>query len=1652
MIKRFFRKTIPLAIFLCIVLVGHQASKASTGEWVLQRSVPYDIDVIRDASFSDDGQTGWIIGYSQYGRVHFGSTLLKTVDGGRTWSEQEVGLTNINESIHFVDESHGWIVGSRGGIAHSTDGGESWTPQTSGTDNRLKNISFVDDTLGWAVGEYTILYTRNGGQLWQGAGIHYGSRFNAVTFQTKKNGWVVGSGGIIFHTINGGSTWTSVSSPTTEDLSDILFIDPTKGWIVGKNGIILCTEDGGTTWGIQRSNTTRALQALSFTNDNTGWVVGSGGTVLHTTDGGQTWTQLFVPANATLYTVHFIDGNSGWIFGAGGVFLQTVNSGITWHYIMNGPNANLMDVSFVDSKNGWACGWNGTILHTEDGGREWSAQRCGLDALLMDIDFHDIAHGWIISFEGGMLKTEDGGEHWSSVQAPAGTFRGLDYIDSENIWVVGEQNGLGTIFHGKSDGTGWHIEAQVPIGGPMLDIQFTDGSTGWAVGTGGTILHTSNAGETWNQQISKVTEELSHIHAISHAVAWAAGNVDGLLQTTNGGEEWNLIQLDSNYSYGPISFQNLQQGWVIGRLKTDGSVTIFSTRDGGISWNRIPIAVKEGFQAMNFIGLYEGWTVGEKGTIWYYADKTGFTFHSLSGQAIYCENNKPIQNITLNLSGFSSDTTMTIEDGTFRFDGLRQGRDFCLEPHKIGAPKQVITSFDASLILSSLVGHNPLGSCDSVAADVTGNNQVSALDASAILRHVVGLDTEELIGTWNLLPQELCYPDLSTDRSDLLFEGIIYGDVSQNWPGIPDSSFPEITVSLPHTGAAAGTDFLIFMFASSILDSLKIYSYQAQIDYDPNLLHVTALSDTGFVPEEWGPMVYRIDNNNGHLNIAKAGSSPLTWRGSPSVPFMRVQFRVNPHASSGSTSPLTLATMIFNEGQPWAETQNGFFQVLKHTISGTVTYCSTGVQVQSVELSLTGDDTLNAVTAESGWYGFHGLDQGGTYNVFSLVKDDVPENVVTSFDASLVLRNHSGTHLLGNCGTLAADVNDNGKIDSDDALLISRFVVGEIDQGRTGLWNFNPEGTFYEELLSDLSNQDYSAYIYGDVSGNFPGTIEPSETSWIQVSMTRDSIDPGATVGLPIVIDSFSGENLEVMGIYSCDLELRYDPSIVTALLVSTDGLTGDQWDIISSNIDEEIGLVSIGMAGASPLTHSETSNIPLVRIEFYVNDEIHPGTDSPIQMSKVLFNEGLPQTQKNDGLLHVQGKAISGIVSYYDSQQPVNGVELQIFSTTTERTTTNFNGEYLFSDLQSGGRYCIWPKHGEPLPFGQRVISSFDAALISRHIIRFLPFSPGDSVAADVSGDGTISAYDASLILQYIVCTECDESFPLSQLIGTWYFEPQHRCFENLTYNETSDYNAVVYGDVSQNWPGSVFAKPVNDVGIQIGQPKVTPQFNKTFKLPIGINNPRGIIAADLTIAYDSEELNAVCASTTSRTSDWEIAYHSFKNGTMKIAMAGYQEPKSSGPIVEIEFETHSRLESVYPVEISILLNEGQIPSPQTIREYLKPVSLPPTAFELSQNYPNPFNSATRIQYALPGIQKGDSDNAYQTSLKIFNLLGHEVRTLVDEKCEPGFYEVTWDGNDNKGLRVASGIYFYQLKLTANITPESGETWFETKRMVFLK
>lgn len=98
------------------------------------------------------------------------------------------------------------------------------------------------------------------------------------------------------------------------------------------------------------------------------------------------------------------------------------------------------------------------------------------------------------------------------------------------------------------------------------------------------------------------------------------------------------------------------------------------------------------------------------------------------------------------------------------------------------------------------------------------------------------------------------------------------------------------------------------------------------------------------------------------------------------------------------------------------------------------------------------------------------------------------------------------------------------------------------------------------------------------------------------------------------------------------------------------------------------------------------------------------------------------------------------------------------------------------------------------------------------------------------------------------------------------------------------------------------------------------------------------------------------------------------------------------------------------------------------------------PAEFALMQNYPNPFNPSTTIRFAVARLAK--------TEIAVFDVLGRQVSTLVSENLAPGVYDVQWNGTNNQGLAVTSGIYFVQMRSL----DETNANFSDTRKLVLMK
>ncbi len=199
-------------------------------------------------------------------------------------------------------------------------------------------------------------------------------------------------------------------------------------------------------------------------------------------------------------------------------------------------------------------------------------------------------------------------------------------------------------------------------------------------------------------------------------------------------------------------------------------------------------------------------------------------------------------------------------------------------------------------------------------------------------------------------------------------------------------------------------------------------------------------------------------------------------------------------------------------------------------------------------------------------------------------------------------------------------------------------------------------------------------------------------------------------------------------------------------------------------------------------------------------------------------------------------------------------------------------------------------------------------------------------------------------------------------------------------------------------------------------------------------------VAAAQLQINYDPEQVSFQVPALSERSGHFLIQHRDDGKGKLHVVLFNMSNDPISvgeGNILSLPVTLSAGAEDDFGIELkevaladenAALIPVGDAPSR-------------PVAFELNQNYPNPFNPSTTIKFTLPST--GDGGMTLPTSLRIYNVLGEVVRTLVDEPMAPGVHHEVWDGRDDQGNKVASGIYFYRLR--------AGD-FQHTKKMVLMK
>ena len=205
---------------------------------------------------------------------------------------------------------------------------------------------------------------------------------------------------------------------------------------------------------------------------------------------------------------------------------------------------------------------------------------------------------------------------------------------------------------------------------------------------------------------------------------------------------------------------------------------------------------------------------------------------------------------------------------------------------------------------------------------------------------------------------------------------------------------------------------------------------------------------------------------------------------------------------------------------------------------------------------------------------------------------------------------------------------------------------------------------------------------------------------------------------------------------------------------------------------------------------------------------------------------------------------------------------------------------------------------------------------------------------------------------------------------------------------------------------------------------------------MPVVLDDGRGVFGLTATVGYDPEVLEVVGVAPGEGRSGYVAAYKDLGDGRVRLAVAGPEPLGEGGAMAMVRFRVRRALDRngtgrALTLE-DVVLNEGELP---VVVRSARFVASRPEEFALEGNAPNPFNPMTELRVQVP--------EAVHVRLEVYDILGRRVRVLVDEKREAGYYAVRWDGRDEAGVEVGSGMYLCRM---------AAGSFCKVRKMVLLK
>lgn len=319
----------------------------------------------------------------------------------RGYSQWNNLVTNTSKFLfgeYFLNNDTGFVFGNIT-VLKTIDGGISWTSPNLAALSDFISMTFDNNNNGFLVGDGVILKTNDGGDNWIALNTPTTELLHAVDVIDSLNAVAVGTRATILKTNDGGITWTQLPKPllfgdTTYHFRTVQFINDSIGYAaggpnLGSSAILIKSVDGGNTWNkMFEAFNFPVFTQIEFMNDSVGYASGSG----HVNNP----------------------------FCVRSKIIKTVDGGISWQVMVNDPSVELTSIDVVGNFI-FSVGYSPTILHSSDLGNSWNYQNALNMVYPYQVFFTDSLTGYIVGDSGKVLKTTNGGVGFQEITPVSNT-------------------------------------------------------------------------------------------------------------------------------------------------------------------------------------------------------------------------------------------------------------------------------------------------------------------------------------------------------------------------------------------------------------------------------------------------------------------------------------------------------------------------------------------------------------------------------------------------------------------------------------------------------------------------------------------------------------------------------------------------------------------------------------------------------------------------------------------------------------------------------------------------------------------------------------------------------------------------------------------------------------------------------------------------------------------------------------------------------------------------------------------------------------------------------------------------------------------------------------------------------------------------------